>query len=132
MTFLIRESFKPPNHDYSLSVFVYDTIRHLPIYRDGEDLMLMSKSFTGLVELVEYFSQNPIFDSLTLQKAAKSYDEFLNAGRRTEQEEKNKDRMFQQSLDNILTFKVSTLTISSILDYLLNEVLHSFFSDSSS
>lgn len=127
MTFLIRESFKPPNHDYSLSVFVNNALRHVPIHRDGEDLMSMSKPFTGLIELVEYFSQNPIFDNLTLQKPAKSYDDFLKAGRRAEQEEENKDRMFQQSLDNILTFKVSTLSISSILSYLLNEIFLQFF-----
>lgn len=109
MTFLIRESSSRARQDYAITVYTNGTARHSPIYRDGSDFMLMSKTFTSLVELVDYFSRKPIFQKLTLQKPAKSYAEFLNDRRRYEAEGINKNIMTSKSLESSLTLKVHTI-----------------------
>jgi hypothetical protein len=108
MTFLIRESSSRTGQDYTMSVYSEGGIRHLPIYREGSDLMLMSKSFTSLIELVDYFSRNSIFQKLTLQKPAKSYAEYFNEQNHQAQII-NKNTMTFKSLEPQITLKVDTL-----------------------
>lgn len=120
MTFLIRESSRRTRQGYSLSVFVNNAPRHIPIYRDGEDLMLMSNTFTSLIELVEYFYQKPLVSNFTLKKPAKPYEEFLNDVHRTEIEDENEGMMMQRSLDYNITLKVTTLKLGLVFFYLVN------------
>jgi len=108
MTFLIRESTSRTGHDYTICVYLKGAIRHSPIYREGSDFMLMSKSFTSLIELVDYFSRNSIFHKLTLQKPAKSYAEFFNEQKHQAQII-NKNTMTFKSLEPQITLKVDTL-----------------------
>jgi hypothetical protein len=109
MTFLIRESSNRERQDYTITVYTNGTIRHSPIYRDGSDFMLMSKSFTSLIELVNYFSRKPIFKKLTLQKPAKSYSEFLKEQRQYEAEGINKNIRPSKTLEHNISLKVDTL-----------------------
>lgn len=111
MTFVIRESSARARQGYTISVYTNDTIRHSPIYREGEgeDLMLMSKTFTGLIELVIYFSHKPIFQKLTLKKPAKSYVEFLSEQHRYETQGINRNIMTFRPLSHNISLKVNTL-----------------------
>jgi hypothetical protein len=109
MTFLIRESSSRAGQDYAITVYTDGSIRHSPIYRDGSDFMLMSKTFTSLIELVNYFSRKPIFRKLTLKKSAKSYMDFLNEQRNYEAQGINKNIMNFKPLDHDISLKVDTL-----------------------
>lgn len=109
MTFLIRESSSRTGQDYAISIYTNDSIRHSPIYRDGSDLMLMSNSFTSLIEMVNYFSRKPIFGKLTLQKPAKLYKEFVDEQLRYEAEGINKNITTSKSLEPEITLKVHTI-----------------------
>ncbi|CAF1155473.1 unnamed protein product [Adineta ricciae] len=95
MTFLIRKSSNRDRQDYSLSVYYNGGIRHSPIYTDGTDLMLQSKTFTSLVEIVDYYSHKPVFNGLTLQAPAKSYEEFLREREQNGTHGTNKHIIFQ-------------------------------------
>lgn len=114
MTFLIRESSTRARQDYTISVYSNNCIRNLPIYREGVDLMLMSKTFTSLIELVNYFSQKPLFDKLILKNPAKSYAEYLNEQNRYEKQGLNKNIMTFRPLDHHISLKVATLRASKI------------------
>jgi len=113
MTFLVRESSTRAGQGYTISVYSKGAIRHSPIYRDGSDLMLMAKSFTSLIELVDYFSRNSIFQKLTLQKPAKSYVEFFNEQHHYKAQSVNKNIMAYKSLEPQITLKVDTFRGSS-------------------
>lgn len=92
--FLIRKSSSRHRQDYTVSLYANGGVRHFPIYNDGLDLMLMSKTFTSLVEIVNYFSHKPIFNGLTLRTPAKSYAEFIEEQRRHAVGENNKNYVF--------------------------------------
>jgi len=109
MSFLIRESSNRAQQEYTITVYTNNTIRHSPIYREGSDFMLMSKTFTSLNELVAYFSRNPIFRRLTLQKPAKLYSEYLNEQHRYKTQGINKNTMTFRPLDHDISLKVGTL-----------------------
>jgi hypothetical protein len=94
MTFLIRESSNRAGQDYTISVYTNGSVRHSPIFRDGSDLMLMSLTFTSLVDLVNFYRRKPIFRQLTLQNPAKPYSEFFFKRQHTAQEI-NKDIIFK-------------------------------------
>lgn len=128
MTFLIRESSTRARQDYTISVYSNNCIRNLPIYREGVDLMLMSKTFTSLIELVNYFSQKPLFDKLILKNPAKSYAEYLNEQNRYEKQGLNKNIMTFRPLDHHISLKVATLRASKIslsLPLLLEQIFFS-------
>lgn len=110
MTFLIRESSVRTRQDYTISIYTNHCVRHSPIYREGVDLMLMSKTFTSLMELVNYFSHKPIFDKLILRKAAKPYGEHLNH----QNQGVNQNIMTFLPLDHHISLKVATLRTSKI------------------
>ena len=109
MTFLIRESSARTRQDYTISIYSNNCIRHSPIYREGFDLMLMSKTFTSLIELVHYFSHKPIFQKLILKKPAKSYAEFLNEQNRSESQGMHKNNMTFRPLDHHISLKLATI-----------------------
>jgi hypothetical protein len=71
--------------------------------------MLMSLTFTSLVELVDYFSRKPIFKRLCLQKPAKSYSTFIQEQRHYGQKGIFKDIMIFKRLNHDVTLKVDTL-----------------------
>jgi hypothetical protein len=119
MTFLIRESSSRDRQDYTISVYSNDQIRHSPIYRDGSDLMLMSLTFTSLIELVNHFSRKPIFRKSTLQKPAKSYAEFLTEQRHYESQGINRNIMTSKPLDHDISLKVDTLRARKFADFSL-------------
>jgi hypothetical protein len=83
MTFLIRESSNRAGQDYTISVYTNGSVRHSPIFREGSDLMLMSLTFTSLVDLVNFYRRKPIFRQLTLQNPAKPYSEYFSGRQRT-------------------------------------------------
>ncbi|CAF4047827.1 unnamed protein product [Rotaria sp. Silwood2] len=109
MTFLIRDSSNRARQDYTISVYINGIIRHSPIYRDGSDLMLMSLTFTSLIELVNYFSRKPIFRKLCLQKPAKSYADFINEQRQFKAQGINTHIIIFKTLDDAIQLKVDTL-----------------------
>ena len=81
MTFLIRESTSRSEQVYAVSLYSNGVVRHSAIYRDGSDLMFMALTFTSLMELVHFYSRKPIHDNKPLQKAAITYQEFMDRRR---------------------------------------------------
>ncbi|CAF1590759.1 unnamed protein product [Adineta ricciae] len=113
MTFLIRKSSNRDRQDYTLSVYHNGGIRHSAIYTDGPDLMLQSKTFTSLVEIVDYYSHKPVFNDLTLQAPAKSYAEFLRERERYGTLGTNKHITFQQ-LESEISLQADQFRIRNI------------------
>lgn len=111
MAFLIREATTRPRQVYSISVYTDGMIRHSPIYRDGDDLMLMTLSFTGLVELVDYFTRKSIFRKLCLQKPAKLYAEFIKERSQYEAAGINQRIISFKQLNSEISLKVKALRL---------------------
>ncbi|CAF0880334.1 unnamed protein product [Rotaria sp. Silwood1] len=109
MTFLIRDSSSRARQGYTISIYINGFIRHSPIYRDGSDLMLMSLTFTSLIELVNYFSHKPIFRKLCLQKPAKSYADFINEQQQFKAQGINTNIIIFKTLEDAIQLKVDTL-----------------------
>jgi hypothetical protein len=112
MSFLIRESSARAGQDYTITVYTNNSIRHSPIYREGSDFMLMSKTFTSLNELVNYFSRKPIFQKLTLQKPAKLYSDFIKEQHHHKTQEIKQNTMTFKTLEHDISLKVDTLRAS--------------------
>ncbi|CAF1065887.1 unnamed protein product [Adineta steineri] len=113
MTFLIRESSHRYLQDYTLSVYTSGTIRHSPIYREGSDFMLMSKTFTSLVEMVHYYSHKPIFNNLTLQNPARPYS-ILKSERRQQSTQENNQTMVFKPLNSTISLQADKIRTGSI------------------
>ncbi|CAF0755909.1 unnamed protein product [Rotaria sordida] len=114
MTFLIRDSSNRPHQVHTISMYTNGVIRHTPIYLDGSDLMLMSSTFTNLIELVKYFSRKPIFRKLCLQKPAKSYADFINEQQRLAAQGINPNIIIFKTLEDAIQLKVDTLRILQV------------------
>ncbi|CAF0762699.1 unnamed protein product [Adineta steineri] len=113
MTFLIRESSHRYLQDYTLSVYTSGTIRHSPIYREGSDFMLMSKTFTSLVEMVHYYSHKPIFNNLTLQNPARPYS-ILKSERRQQSTQENNQTMVFKPLNSTISLQADKIRTGRI------------------
>ena len=129
MTFLIRESSRRSGQEYSISIYSDASVRHSPIYRDGSDLMLMSLTFTSLVELVNYFSRKPIFQKLTLGQPAIRYNEFIEKQRDYQSQGLSKSVIFFRTLPNEIELQIGTLRASEFVRSLFVEE-YSFVSSS--
>ena len=116
MTFLIRKSSNRAQQDYTLSVYYNGGIRHSAIYTDGSDLMLQSKTFTSLVEIVDYYSHKPVFNGLTLQAPAKSYTEFLREREQYGTHGTNKHMNFQP-LEPTISLQAEQFRISKEINH---------------
>lgn len=116
MTFLIRKSSNRDGQDYTLSVYHNGSVRHSAIYTDGADLMLQSKTFTSLVEIVDYYSHKPVFNGLTLQTPAKSYAEFLREQQKYGTHGTNKHIIFQP-LEPTISLQADQFRISKEINY---------------
>jgi hypothetical protein len=116
MTFLIRQSLNRPHQAYSMSIYYNGSVHHTPIYRDGSDLMLMSSTFTSLIELVDYFSRKPVFSSKTLERAAIAYAEFLDKQRQYQSQGLSSNVTFLRPLSKTIELKVDALRASSFVD----------------
>lgn len=117
MTFLIRESSRRSGQEYSISIYSDASVRHSPIYRDGSDLMLMSLTFTSLVELVNYFSRKPIFQKLTLGQPAIRYSEFVEKQRDYQSQGLSKSVIFFRTLPNEIELQIGTLRASEFVRF---------------
>jgi hypothetical protein len=109
MSFLIRDSSKRDHQEYSISLYTNGTIRHSPIYRAGYGLMLMSKTFSSLIELVSYYTRKPIFDKISLAKPALAYQDYINKQRQFGAQGIHKEIMNFIPLKYELTLRIDTL-----------------------
>ena len=112
MTFLIRESSNRDRQDYSISVYSNGSTCHSRIYRDGSDLMLMSLTFTSLMELVDYFTRKPIFHNQTLRNPAISYKKFIELKREYRLKGLNRNINYIRALNDKIQLKIQTLRTS--------------------
>jgi hypothetical protein len=71
--------------------------------------MLMSLTFTSLIELVDHFSRKPIFKKLCLQKPAITYSTFIKERSYFEKQGIHKDIMIFKRLNHDISLKVDTL-----------------------
>ena len=111
MTFLIRNSSNRIGQDYTLSIYTNDAVRHIPIYRDDIDLMVMSATFTSLVEIVSYFSRTAIFGKVYLKKPAKSYSQFISEQNKFEASKVQKYIIISKPLEDNITLKIESLRV---------------------
>ncbi|UJR35131.1 hypothetical protein I4U23_027902 [Adineta vaga] len=116
MTFLIRKSSNRIRQDYTLSVYSNGNVRHSPIYTEGHDLMLQAKTFTSLIEIVDYYSHKPVFNDLTLQTPAKLYADFLHERRQYATHGDNKHIIFQP-LESAIALQADQIRIRNPDDH---------------
>ena len=115
MTFLIRETSTRHRQGYTISIYANGLVHHLPINVDDSVLTLMSSTFTNLIELVHYFSSEPILMKLCLQKPAKNYFDFINERRQYAAQGIHENIVIYKSLSHEISLKINTLRLRKML-----------------